>query len=466
MRIVITGATGFVGRALVQRLLKDGHEVRVLTRDAARAAGELPVRCRLHAWDPASGTIDAGALRHADAVVHLAGAGVADGRWTPARKRAIVDSRVAGSRLLVSSLTALDPSARPRVLVSASAIGFYGDRGDEPLDEQSASGQGFLPGVCDAWEREVRAAADAGLRVATIRIGIVLGRGGGALERMLPPFRLGCGGRLGSGRQWMSWIHLADLVEAFVFALERDDVRGVVNGVAPTPVTNRVFTRTLAAALRRPALFPVPALALHLLLGEMSVILLASQRVEPRALAALGFAFAHRELDGALADLCADHARVLESEQWVARPPAEVFAFFANAYNLETLTPDFLRFRVLSVTTPTLREGTRIDYRLRIRGVPVRWQSVIESWEPERRFVDVQSRGPYKHWQHTHEFEALAGGTVVRDRVRYELPLGPLGGLLAGGMVARDLASIFAFRHAKVAALFPAAAAGAACDEG
>ncbi|HEY2387899.1 MAG TPA: TIGR01777 family oxidoreductase [Candidatus Binatia bacterium] len=454
MRIAITGATGFIGQRLVRRLIADGDEPAALTRRPEEARAVLPVRCAVAAWDPARGTVDAEALRGAGAVVHLAGESVAGGRWTAARKRAILDSRIAGTRALVVALRGLAAGERPAVLVAASAIGVYGDRGDEPLDEGSPRGGGFLADVCEAWEAETRPAADLGMRLATVRIGIVLGREGGALRAMLPPFRLGVAGRLGSGAQWMSWIHVDDLVELFTAALRNGAASGVLNGVAPRPVTNAEFTRILAGVLGRPALLPAPAAALRLALGEMAVILLASQRVASRAERDLGVGFRHAELAGALADLCRDDLERFDREQWVPRPPAEVFAFFSDPRNLERLTPPSLHFRVLRVSRPTLAAGASIDYRLRLHGLPLRWQSRIDEWRPPERFVDSQTRGPYATWRHAHEFEPHAGGTIVRDTVRYELPFGALGGIVAGGRVTRDLREIFAFRRRVIAKIF------------
>jgi uncharacterized protein (TIGR01777 family) len=455
MRVAVTGATGFIGRRLVRRALAAGHTVVGLTRDAARAQAVLPVRCRAVRWDPAGGDADPAALRDVDAVVHLAGESVAGGRWTAARKRAIRDSRVVGTRALVAALGRLASHERPRVLVGASAIGIYGDRDDEELDEDAPPGHGFLADVCAEWEATTRAATEVGIRTAIVRIGIVLGRDGGALRAMLPPFRLGVGGRLGGGRQWMSWIHVDDLVELFIGALTDERAAGVLNGVAPQPVTNAEFTRTLAHALRRPAIVPAPAPALRLVLGEMSAILLASQRVLPRAALRLGVRFQYPALASALADLCRDHVEELEFEQWVRRTPAEVFPFFCDPQNLEKLTPPFLHFRVLGMSTPEIGVGTRIDYRLSLHGLPVRWQSRVDAWEPDRRFVDSQTRGPYASWHHTHTFEPCDDGTVLRDQVRYEVPLGALGALIAGGRVARDVQEIFAFRRRKIAELFP-----------
>lgn len=448
MKIVVTGATGFIGRRLVESLLTSGHEVTALTRDTGRAREVLPVPCNVRAWD--ARTADPSLVRGADAIVHLAGAGIADRRWSQARKREILESRVASSKALVQAISALPAGSRPNSFVGASAVGYYGDRGDEALTEQSSPGEGFLAEVCKAWEDEVRRAEPLEVRTAIVRFGIVLGRGGGALEKMLPPFRLGLGGRLGRGRQWMSWIHIDDIVGLLAHAVENHAVRGTVNGVAPEPVTNADFTAALSAALRRPAWFPVPALAIKVALGEMSTLLLASQRVTSGAAACLGFEFRFPALDAALENLCSDLSHERSTEQWLPQPPQQVFPFFSDAYNLEKITPDFLGFKVSEVKPDRIGNGTVIDYRLSLHGIPMRWRSVIEDWTPDRRFVDRQLRGPYARWVHTHEFEPHNGGTLVRDRIRYALPLSPLSDLVAGGMVERDLDRIFAFRRRRL----------------
>jgi uncharacterized protein (TIGR01777 family) len=449
MNIVVTGATGFVGTPLVRDLLVAGHSVTALSRDAARAARRLPARCRVLAWD-AAGPLDPAALRGADAVVHLAGEGIASARWTAARKEAIRNSRVDPSAALVRALGQLDTSERPRVLVSASAIGWYGDRRDTLLDEHSAPGTGFLAAVCRDWEQSVFAAQTLGVRTGAVRIGVVLGRDGGALAPLLPLFRLGLGGRVGSGRQWLSWIHLQDLVGLLRYVLEHPHAAGPVNGVAPEPVRNATFTAELGRALRRPTLFPVPAAALRVAFGEMSAVLLASQRVQPHSAQRLGFAFRYPTLRGALEDLCADPSHELIVEQRLTRQPQEVFAFFSDPGNLERITPAFLRFRTLGTTTAQIGNGTLINYALRLHGIPLRWQSRIESWVPGRMFVDVQTRGPYALWHHTHEFEPDDGGTIIRDRVRYRLPFGALGDLMGGKLVRRDLDAIFDFRRQRI----------------
>ena len=296
MKIAISGASGFIGRRLLKTLANAGHELHVLSRHAGT---NLPPGVRLSIWNPATGEPPPDSLRDAEAVVHLAGENIAQ-RWTPEARRRIRESRVEGTRNLVRALSRL-PS-RPGALICASAIGYYGSRGDEVLTESSPAGEGFLTEVCLEWENEALAAESLGMRVVRMRTGVALDARGGALARMLPPFRLGVGGRVGDGRQWMSWIHLDDLAELFRFAVERP-MRGAVNGVAPNPAPNSEFTRALAGALRRPALLSVPGFALRALLGEMADLLLGSQRVVPNAAETAGFLFRFRQLEPALADL-------------------------------------------------------------------------------------------------------------------------------------------------------------------
>lgn len=290
MRVVVTGSSGAIGQPLCRQLERVGHHVvRVVRRQVRPGEDAL-------SWDPEEGLIDARGLEGADAVVHLAGAGIGDGRWTESRKRVLVESRTRSTALLAGALAGLDRG--PRVLVSASAIGFYGDRGDEILTEQSAPGDDFLASLCVRWEAETAPAAEAGVRVACARTGLVLSREGGALPKMLPLFRLGLGGRFGSGAQWWSWITLEDEIRALGWLLE-NDVRGPVNVVAPNPVTNRQFTRLLGDALSRPALFPVPRFGPRLLLGSelADSLLFTSARVQPSVLEASGFAFSHSTLE-------------------------------------------------------------------------------------------------------------------------------------------------------------------------
>jgi uncharacterized protein (TIGR01777 family) len=301
MRALVTGATGFIGRRLVAKL---DHAV-VLTRDPARAQSSFTA-AEAYAWSPEAGPPPDEAFQGVDVVFNLAGEPVA-GRWTAERKRRIRESRVVGARNLVAALAA--QKERPRLLVSASAVGYYGDRGDDELDEGSTAGRGFLAEVCADWEREALAAERLGIRVVCVRTGVVLARGGGALDKMLTPFRLGLGGRLGSGRQWMPWIHRDDVVGIMLHANREESVRGAINAVGPRPVTNAEFTRALGHALHRPALLPVPRTGLRMAFGEMSEILTASQRVLPKVAMRTGYAFRFSELDQALNAALAKSAR-------------------------------------------------------------------------------------------------------------------------------------------------------------
>ena len=293
MDVAVTGSRGFIGSALLPALIREGHRPVRIVR--GRAAGDDELR-----WDPEAGTIDAEGLEGIGGVVHLAGAGIGDKRWTDARKRLILESRTKGTSLVARTLAGL--TRPPSALVSASAIGYYGNRGDEPLDEQSTPGSDFVARVCVQWEGATAPAVDAGIRVARVRSGIVLGRDGGVLPRLLLPFRLGLGGRIASGRQYMSWISIGDEVRAILHALTQDGVAGPVNLTGPAPVTNDEFTQTLGRVLRRPTLIPTPLLPLRARYGRELVqhLLVEGQRVLPKRLQATGYAFEHPTLEDAL----------------------------------------------------------------------------------------------------------------------------------------------------------------------
>jgi uncharacterized protein len=297
MNITVTGATGFIGNRLVHDLLGAGHSIHAIGRK--RNAG-LPQAVRFSEWRSTEGEPPSESLASADAIVHLAGEPVAQ-RWTPEVKQRIRSSRVDGTRNLVSALA--KQSHRPQVLVCASAIGYYGSRGDEVLTETSAPGRDFLAQVVVDWEQAAGQAEAIGIRVVSLRFGVVLGKDGGALAKMLPPFRLGLGGRLASGQQWMSCIHVDDVIGLIRFSLDNAAARGPMNATSPHPVTNAEFTRELAAALHRPAIFPVPRFALNLLFGEMAEVILGSQRALPKATQTAGFQFQYPELRPALVRL-------------------------------------------------------------------------------------------------------------------------------------------------------------------
>jgi hypothetical protein len=295
MKILITGATGLIGRSVCRSLINVGHEVVALSRRPPAAMGLAGVSA--FQWEPAAESPPAEAWEGIDAVIHLAGEPVAV-RWTEERKRRIYDSRVECARNLVAGMRATPRP--PKIFVSASAVGFYGDRGDEVLNESSDPGSGFLSRLCLDWEAEAARARELGARVALVRVGVVFSKSGGALEKMLLPFKLGLGGRVSDGRQWFPWIHIEDIVGIFLHALMSPAVDGPINGVAPGVVTNEEFTRELAAALNRPVFFPVPKLALRVLMGEMAEVVTASQRVVPQIALDTGYRFKYPNLRPAL----------------------------------------------------------------------------------------------------------------------------------------------------------------------
>jgi hypothetical protein len=301
MRVIVTGGTGFIGPRLCERLVAKGHDVIALTRDASRSRDHVHPKVRVVSW--ADGAAWEGFVDGAGALVNLAGETIAQ-RWTASAKRRIAESRRnAASRLKAAAEKA---AQKPGVLVNASAVGYYGPRGDELLDESAPAGEGFLATVCTDWEAAARSFEPLGVRVAMLRTGVVLGPGGGALAKMLPPFKAFLGGPLGSGKQWMSWIHEADLVDLYVFAIENPAVSGPLNATAPNPVTMREFAAALGRALHRPAFARVPAAALRLALGEMATVVLDGQRVVPRKALDLGFAFRFTDVKTALRDVAGD----------------------------------------------------------------------------------------------------------------------------------------------------------------
>ncbi len=293
MKVLVTGSSGLVGSALVESLAANGHLAIRLPRGSS---GNGP------AWDPYAGTVDLEGAEDIDVVVHLAGENISDGRWNGAKKARIIDSRVKGTRLLAEFFAAADH--KPRAIVSASAVGFYGDSGEMVVDESSEPGDGFLADVCKKWEEATAAAVQAGIRVVNIRLGVVLSAAGGALKKMLLPFKLGAGGVIGSGNQFMSWISIEDVIEAIQYAMVNDSLLGPVNLVSPNAVTNREFTQALGQALHRPTMFPMPAFAARLVFGEMAdELLLAGTRTAPRKLMECGYEFRHPELTEALDNL-------------------------------------------------------------------------------------------------------------------------------------------------------------------
>ena len=461
LEIAVTGASGFVGSALLSHLLDRKHRVRALSRTARGAGGGV----RWFAYDPMDAASIAKAIDGVDVVIHLAGDGVFDGRWTAAKMERIRSSRVEATRALVAAIGSLPK--RPSALVSGSAVGYYGARPwEETLTESSAPGNDFLSKVCQGWEDEARMAEGHGVRVAIARIGVVIGRGGGALTKMLTPFRMFVGGPIGSGAQAFPWVHLADVVGLVTEMAENPAYRGPVNVTAPDGVTNKQFSKALGRALHRPALLPTPGFALRVALGKVAGILTTGQRVIPAEANRQGFAWRYPTVDAAVADAVAEPAGagepppagpspgrrvyVLEKEQFVPLPLPTAWLFFSDARNLARITPPWMGFVVRTEGPVEMKAGTTIEYGIRVLKLPMRWRSLISTWEPGARFADVMLKGPYKSWHHVHSFVERDGGTLIRDRIEYSLPLGPLGALAHRLFVRRQLEGIFAYRREAV----------------
>ncbi len=475
MRIVLTGATGFIGRALVLRLLRDGHQLTAMVRDLARGRDALGPDVALVLAGDAEAL--ATAVATADGVVNLAGEPIVGQRWSAARKAVLTASRVGPTAALVEAIAR---RAVPLpVFVSASAVGYYGDSGDDEIDEGGPAGTSFAATLSAAWEAAAEAARPHAARVVLARIGVVLGREGGALAKLLPTTRALAGGPIAGGRQYVPWIHLTDTVEALVFALVTPGIDGPVNLVAPTPVPQRALAKAIGRAVHRPAIAPAPRFAMRLILGEAADVLLASQRVVPRALLAAGFRFAFPDLDEALADIVStadvalgtvgsrlaplppEHAyvrarrptHVLVSRVTLDAPLATVLPFFAAAENLNLLTPPAMGFVIQTPRPIAMAAGAVIDYRLRVMGMPIAWRTVIEAWQPSApapHFVDAQHRGPYRAWWHEHHFAADGDRTVMEDRVYYAAPMGPLGRIANAMIIRGQLRRIFGFRAAAI----------------
>ena len=449
MKILITGATGLVGKKLIETLMFDGvTDINILTRNKQKALKSIGFPVKAYEWDVKNGEIDSNALKDRDIIIHLAGESIAAKRWSDQQKKKILDSRIESANLILNTIE--KTNFRPSKIISASAIGIYGNQDDKELNEHSRLGNGFLADVCKKWEAvfsEHPLSQD--IQMLHVRIGLVLDINGGALEKMLPAFKAGIAGKLGSGKQYMSWIHLQDLVSIFMYLVKYKGDQHIFNATSPYPVTNEEFTKTLAKILEKPSFLPAPKLALEIVLGEMAVLLLEGQKVIPKKMQEEIFEFQFPKLDMALKDILKDDLKGLKrlvQYQWFSMPKPELFSFFKDEKNLEKLTPTFLGFKVLSKSTDDIQKGTIINYTLKVHGVPLKWKTEIEEFEPNDYFVDNQVSGPYTKWYHQHHFSSLAGGTLMKDDVLYKVPMGKLGRIIAGKFVDNDVKKIFSYR--------------------
>ena len=449
MRILITGASGLIGKKLLIDLLKKGHTVIGVGRDQNKMI-ELPEK-QTYSWDALKDSeFPLQALKKCDAVIHLAGEPVAGHRWNEEVKKNILDSRVQGTRQIVSAMKKMKAADRPRVFISGSAVGFYGDAGSKNLDESSSMGNDFLADVVSQWENEAHQAKDLGIRSVIVRTSMVLARSGGALNKMPPVI-------IGNGQSYMSWIHIQDWVNFVIEAIENSEAEGIYNLASPHPVTQATFIKTLASERRIPLILRAPRFMVSFGMGEMATALLASQKVIPKKMVDEGFEFKFSELKSALRDIYRNEDFLVQDysvSQFVPDKIENVFDFFSQAKNLEEITPEFLNFKVKDMSSQEIEKDTIINYKLKIHGVPAQWQTQITEWVPSKMFVDNQNKGPYTLWNHTHTFTPIEGGTLIEDRIKYKVPGHLIGLWVLGSFIRKDVSQIFQHRIKAIGRVF------------
>jgi uncharacterized protein (TIGR01777 family) len=448
MKILVTGATGFVGKRLCEELVAKNFEVHIVTRNMTKAKEDLMLPLTFHEGDLSKETINFNT--NFDAVVNLMGENIGEKKWDEEQKKIILNSRATSVKNLYESLKENNGVS----FIQAGAIGFYRDsKEDEWLDESTEKGDFFLSDVCDSWEQSSLQFKNNFNHHLILRIGVVLGFDGALMHKLLPLYRKGLGGKLGNGKQWMSWIHRDDLVSLIVFSIE-NKLSGVLNAVAPEPIQNKAFNTQLSYFVERPALFSVPAFILKLIMGAQSYLALSSQRIKSSIPA--NFKFSYPSLKDALKEICSyKHTMPINREafhnrfrqvQFIDLPIEKVFEFFSDAKNLERITPDMLNFKITYQSTPKIQDGTVFKYKLKVHGIPVHWKTNITNWNTNEKFTDYQEKGPYQVWDHTHLFIECQGGTLMVDDVLFRLPLGYIGELGGLWLVNKDVPDIFKYR--------------------
>jgi uncharacterized protein (TIGR01777 family) len=446
MKILVTGGTGLIGSEVGPLLVSQGHELIVISRHQKKAQERLTYPAKIIECDLSTQALPSECFAEVQAILHLAGESI-DGRWSEGKKNHILRSREQSTINLLKNCP-----ANVSCLVSASALGYYGHRNDEELDENSARGTGFLSDVCEAWEKAVQSSFQQ--RTVMLRFGVVLSRKGGALNKLVRIFKNHTGAVLGQGTQWMSWLSLTDAARLITESLQNPNMQGVFVAANGVPVTNRQLTRTLADSLDVTLLPPAPAVAVRALLGEMSALVLDSTRATSGRISQFGFEYKDKSLEDFFSSELKPYSGgnlFFSVEQYIPERIENVFRFFSDEKNLEMLTPPFLNFKVEKMSTPQIEQNSLIDYKLKIHGIPIHWQTKIEEWNPPEKFVDFQLKGPYRHWRHLHQFASLGKGTLMKDQVVYRLPAGWLGQITAGSFVLKDIEKIFAYRRQVIA---------------
>lgn len=439
------GGSGFIGSELALALVAAGWRIRLLSRQRLNSF-TISFPCEFICWDGKLMPEDA--LVGVEAVINLVGEGVANAPWTPSYRRKLRDSRLDSVLALKAALRA---TRQAPVVIQASAIGYYGEsRGKEILEETSPSGKGELAELCRDWEEAAKGLSTLTKRLVILRIGLVLGVFGGAFPKIWDLYASGLGAVLGDGRQWMNWIHVADLVRIISSALEKDAWQGTYNAISPGNVSNRDFHRALVSLSPSRSFAVAPRLLLKLGLGARATLLLSGPQIVSRRLEILNFAFLYPTLPQALAAMQAGRshpeAHLLVSRQWLPCKLEAVWEFVSAASNLSRVTPPWLNFKLLTASDPSPQKGSIYDYRLAWHGLPLRWRSEICEWLPPKSFVDRQLKGPYRLWRHSHSFRVLADGVLLEDRVEYSLPFFPFG-QLAFGLVHKELVDVFSYRR-------------------
>ncbi len=449
-KVLLVGGSGFIGNYLGPMLVNAGYEIHLLTRKMKKDS-TLSFPAVQFEWN-AQDDIPDSALEGVSSIINLAGESIGQGRWTAAKQKRILESRVKVTDKVVFAANKFQISN----LLQASAIGYYGDRDSEVINEQLDSGEGFLARTSKQWEAGLSNLSQK-TRSVVMRIGVVLGNSGGALNEILMPYHMGVGATVGSGKQYFSWIHIEDLSRFILAALDQNKYLGTYNLTAPEPITYGQLHKALLNHFSGIEAAKVPSFLLKLVLGKKAELILMSQRVVPERLQKDGFKLKFNTIDLALRDLLESPKKdstTIEYTQWVPQDIQKVWKFFSTEKNLEKITPPFLHFKVESMSTPTIQKDSIIDYRLRLHGLPLLWRSKIIDFQPEKSFIDFQLKGPYKIWHHTHDFLPLGEGTLIRDKIHFKIPMGMLGRLVAFLFIKRDIEKIFSYRKKVVSDIF------------
>ncbi len=456
MKVLMTGGTGLIGSELGLELTKAGHELVILTRNPTNSYKKCPFPHTALKWDSLFDS-SIPEVSGVEGIINLAGLGIADQRWSASYKKNLTDSRVKSSNQVKSF--AMKNQESLKFVLSASAIGYYPKNSPIDFKEDAEAGLDFMAQLCKKWEAPIiELSQNSSVRCVIPRIGIVLTPQGGALSKMIPPLNSGLGGPLGSGSQMMSWIHQYDLIRLLIHLIKDQNCKGIYNAVSSQPKTNKDFTRALGQILQKPTLLPAPAFAIKLALGEMSTLVLDGQKISNQKVLTSGFKFEFDNLDLALESLLGDLSKLKTQKiykQWIPKPLDQVWSFFSDPKNLGKLTPPSSHFTHVSQTPGDMKVGTEIIHKIYLFSfLPVIWKSRITKWSPQTHFADNQIKGPFAHWEHTHSFESLNGGTLIIDHLVFKAPLGYPGYHLGRFKIESDLKQVFDFRVQKLHKMF------------